>query len=151
MPIPVTEPDELPTTNIDVLLLLHTPPGVASVYNVGIPPQISDGPTMAAGDALTVIPLVTKQLAPGAKVIVAVPAATPVTIPVEEPTVAIAVLLLLQIPEPTRSTNSVFWPAQTVLEPVMAEGGGVTATWISVVSVPPLQSVITILNESLPV
>ena len=48
-----------------------------------------------------------------------VPAETPVTIPVEEPTVAIAVLLLLQCPPAVESISVVVAPAQTLALPTM--------------------------------
>jgi hypothetical protein len=52
---------------------------------------------------------------------VAVPAATPVTMPVAEPTVATAVLLLLQVPPPDASASAVVAPAHAVNVPVMTE------------------------------
>ena len=47
------------------------------------------------------------------------PAETPVTIPVEEPTVAIAVLLLLQWPPAVESVSGLVEPTQTIVVPVM--------------------------------
>ena len=50
---------------------------------------------------------------------VAKPAVTPVTIPVVEPTVATAVLLLLQVPPVVASVSVLEEPAQTVSIPLM--------------------------------
>ena len=57
-----------------------------------------------------------------------VPGATPVTIPVAEPTVATAVLPLNHVPPPVGSNKDVVLPTQTVGIPMMAVGGGVTVT-----------------------
>jgi hypothetical protein len=58
---------------------------------------------------------------------VAVPAATPVTIPVE-PTVAIVVLLLLHVPALVASAKPVVNPVHTTFVPVIAAGNGFTVT-----------------------
>jgi len=84
-------------------LVDHTPPDVASVKFTGTPIHTTGVPAMAAGEAVIVIVRVTEQLAPGEKVIVTGLADTPVTIPLEEPIVAMAVLLLVHIPLPTAS------------------------------------------------
>jgi hypothetical protein len=55
-------------------------------------------------------------------VIIAVPAITPVTIPVREPTVAIVVLLLDQVPPPVESLNMVVEPTHTDVSPVIIGG-----------------------------
>lgn len=55
-------------------------------------------------------------------VIVAVPDATPVTTPVVEPTEAIPVLPLLQVPPVVASLRVVVAPAHTVNVPVIAAG-----------------------------
>jgi len=59
---------------------------------------------------------------------VAVPAATPHTVPVAEPAVATDVLLLLQVPPATASLRVVQEPAHMVSVPSMVEGVGVTVT-----------------------
>ena len=46
-----------------------------------------------------------------------VPAETPVTTPVDKPTVAIAVLLLLQLPPVVESAKVIVEPSQTLAEP----------------------------------
>lgn len=60
---------------------------------------------------------------------IAVPAATPITVPVE-PTVATAVLLLLHVPPDTEFVNVVKLPAQNDSGPVgvIAAGAALTVT-----------------------
>lgn len=53
---------------------------------------------------------------------------TPVTIPVLDPTVATAVLLLLQLPPGTASDNNVVEPKQATNMPVIVPGVAVTVT-----------------------
>ena len=57
---------------------------------------------------------------------VGTPADTPVTTPVDEPTVAIAVLLLLQVPPVVASLIIIEEPVHTVVRPVIGEGVGLT-------------------------
>ena len=59
---------------------------------------------------------------------VAVPADMPDTAPEGEPTVAIAVLLLLHVPPVVASPSVVVAPAQTLVVPVIAAGAGLTVT-----------------------
>ena len=68
---------------------------------------------------------------------VAVPADTPVTMPVV-PTVATVVAVLLQVPPVVASLNPVVAPAQTVAVPVMvpADGNGLTVTTLVAAAVP---------------
>ncbi len=58
---------------------------------------------------------------------VVVPGATPVTVPVDDPTVACAILLLLHVPPDVGSLRLTVAPlAHTVAGPVMAKGEGLT-------------------------
>ena len=68
---------------------------------------------------------------------VAVPAATPVTVPVL-PTVATVVAVLLQAPPVVASLNPVVAPAQTIAVPVIvpADGSGLTVTTLVAAVVP---------------
>jgi hypothetical protein len=50
---PLTMADVEPMPAIDVLLLVHTPPVMASASGVVAPAQTVDAPVMAVGDALT--------------------------------------------------------------------------------------------------
>ena len=72
--------------------------------------------------AFTVTVVVTKQPAAIVYVIVAVPPATPVTIPETVPTVALAVLLLLHVPPVTASVNVEVDPAHIITVPLIAVG-----------------------------
>ena len=67
--------------------------------------------------------------------VVATATVWPVTTPVVNPTVATAVLLLVQLPPPGVSPRFVVDPEQTVLIPVIAVGNGLTVT-IAVVKQP---------------
>jgi hypothetical protein len=60
------------------------------------------------------------------------PNATPVTTPVEDPTVAIAVLLLLQVPPEIASLRAVVRPEHTTVLPVIAAGREFTDTLVVV-------------------
>lgn len=57
-----------------------------------------------------------------------VPAATPVTIPDDEPTVANVGLLLIQLPPDVASVSVVFRPTHTLVAPPIAAGKGFTVT-----------------------
>ena len=70
-------------------------------------------------------------------VIIVVPAAMPATMPVREPTVAVAVVLLLQVPAPLASLSAVVLPVHTVVVPVMAAGSGTTFTVVVALHNPP--------------
>jgi len=100
---PVTVPVEEPIAATDGLLLVHVPPATLSVKVVARPAQ-TGGEVMTDGNGLTVtmvegwaMPHVDKNTE---SLINTVPADTPVTMPDEEPTVAMAILLLLHTPPP---------------------------------------------------
>jgi hypothetical protein len=59
---------------------------------------------------------------------VAVPAATPLTIPVAEPTVAVVTSLLLHVPPLVLLVKFVVAPVHIVPVPVIAEGNALTVT-----------------------
>ena len=63
----------------------------------------------------------------------AVPAAMPETMPDTEPTVAKPVAPLLQVPPPGLQLSVELPPAQILVAPVMAPGGGFTVTVVLVV------------------
>ena len=100
-------------------MLLHVPPPTASVRVVVVPSQIASMPVIAAGDGFTVTSSVA-VLPPGAVyVICAVPDATPVTIPLEEPTDATPGVLLDQLPPAGVSDKVVEYPEQMAATPVI--------------------------------
>jgi hypothetical protein len=84
-----------------VLLLVHVPPAVAEERVVVEPTFTVDKPVIGAGAAITVTTTDAAQPPLKTYEIVAVPDATPVTIPLEEPTVATEALLLLHTPPDT--------------------------------------------------
>ena len=89
-----------------VLLLLHTPPVLPSISVAVVPLHIAVvAGEMAAGPATTVTVLDTLQL-PTVYTIVAVPAATPCTVP-SAATVATPVFALLHTPPVVRSLSTV--------------------------------------------
>jgi hypothetical protein len=133
--MPVTSP-AVPTVALPTELLLHVPPGVgfdrvvvAPSHNVTAPAGV-----IATGAGLTVSDNVAVQPATDVFVIVVVPGATAVTIPEEDPIVATAELLLLQLLPPAE-LNVVLSPAHTVEEPVIGPGKGFTV--IDIVDVQP--------------
>ena len=58
------------------------------------------------------------------------PVSTPVTMPVEEPTVAVPVALLLQVPPAGISPSAVVSPWHTESVPVIADGSALTVTTV---------------------
>ncbi len=62
-----------------------------------------------------------------------VPPAIPVITPVEEPTVATAVLLLVHVPLPAASVKVIVDPAQTGVLPEIAAGRALTVTVVVVI------------------
>ena len=96
--IPVTNPVVEPIVAIKGLLLLQVPVPVASVSVTVKPTQTALGPVITAGNGLMVIVLVPMHPNDETHVMISVPADTPVTMPVKEPMVAIAVVPLLHVP-----------------------------------------------------
>jgi hypothetical protein len=123
--MPVTFPDAS-TIAIVVLSLLQLPPGVPLLLNVMIDPGHTEvspliAPAFAGAVTVTVVVFsVVPHVFVTEYVIVAVPAATPFTIPVAGSMVTEAVLLLLHVPPEVVLNNWVLLPAQTVDVPVIA-------------------------------
>lgn len=121
----VLVPDETPVSKpVDEPILatggedeLHVPPGVPLYNNELAPAQIVETPAIADGKALIVSIAVVVQPVLSWQVIVAVPGLTPVTIPVDEPIVAIGILLLVQLPG-VALPNVALVPEQILPEPV---------------------------------
>ena len=84
-------------------------------------------------------------------VIMVVPAVIPATIPVREPTVAVAVVLLVQVPAPLASLSAVVLPVHTVVVPVIGDGTGTTFTVVVALHRPPNEYVITAVQQAEPV
>lgn len=66
VPAPAAEtvPVVLPIVATELVLLLHTPPAIASVYVLTLPMHKEDAPVIAAGKGRTVTVLVTAQPGP---------------------------------------------------------------------------------------
>ena len=60
-----------------------------------------------------------------------VPAVTPVTMPVPDPIVAMAVLLLLHVPPPEASLSVVVNPTHAFRVPVMGSKGPTVMGWVT--------------------
>ena len=145
--LPLTTPVEASTVAIPVALLDQLPPDTVEV-NVVVPPtQIPCVPLRVPADgvAVTVTDLVAVAFAQPpvpflVYVMIAVPAVTPLTTPVEAFTVAIPVALLDQLPPDTVEVNVVVPPTQTPCVPLMvpADAGLVTVMVPLAVPVPPV-------------
>jgi hypothetical protein len=118
----------VPVVATAVLLLLQVPEGVASLSVVAEPAQTVNVPVIAAGTGFTVIIVVTRQPVGNEYEMLAVPAVTPDTMPDDEPTVAIAVALLVQVPPVVASPSVVVKPLHTLVAPVIDAGSGLTVT-----------------------
>lgn len=120
---PVTTPVDGFTEAIVGSALLHVPLPDVSLTVALVPLQVPELPVIGAS-ALTVTVAVVMQ--PSILyVIVELPPLTPVTVPVAKLTVAIAGLLLVQLPPPA-SVNGVVKPLHTTVVPEMAPGIGLT-------------------------
>ena len=135
-PTPVTTPSPLPISAIVALPELHVP-----VPDVLVSVVVSRGhtlrlPPIAAGAAFTVATVYTLQpVEVSVKVIVAVPALTPLTMPLDNPTDAILALLLVQVPAPDTLVSAIVAPGHIapVLPPI---GSGVVVLYTALPSVP---------------
>jgi len=95
------------------LPLLHNPPVVESASDALLPTQSGFGAMFGTdGFGLTVMVIVTK-VESTAYVIILVPAEIPVTTPLEKPTVATEVSLLIHTPPEVVSLKEVVDPTQT--------------------------------------
>jgi len=139
---PVTEPEDEPTVAIAMLLLLHVPPTVASSNVMLEPGHTWVGPVIAAGVALTVKGWLALQPVGMVYIILSVPALTPETTPVVEPTVANDVFVLLHVPPVSVLASVIAEPTHTWLGPVIA--GGVVLTVTTDVMKHPVPSVYVI-------
>jgi hypothetical protein len=135
--MPHAVPEEEPIVATDVLLLVHMPPGTASVNAVQLPAHTPVAPVMGDGEAKTVTVVVTVQPVDNEYEITEVPALTPHSVPVVAPMVATAVFELLQVPPATVLLRVVHVPAHKDVMPVMAAGAGETVA-ITVAVQPPL-------------
>jgi hypothetical protein len=124
-------PVEAPIEANDVLLLVHVPPPVLSKVIVPLT-QTDVGPDIADGNGLTVTPYELTQPAAETYAILTGPATIPLTTPVEDPTVAMAGLLLTQAPPVVVVLSTVVDPTQTFAGPVIGAGNAFTVTTVEI-------------------
>ena len=131
---PVTTPVDEPTRATVPSLVLHVPPGVASVSAVVAPTHTLVTPEIAAGSGCTVT--VTLAVQPNGSVYVmsSVPKNWPVTMPDEEPTVALP-LLAVQIPPVYISLSVVVPVPQTFKFPLIGAIGFTVTTCVTIQAV----------------
>ncbi len=115
----------VPTAGV---ILIQVVPTDGSVNVAVAPTQILEGPAIGAGTGYTVTDLLTVQPDPSEYEIIAVPADTPVTRPLSDPTIATPGVAEVHNPPDTASDNVIVDNAQTVLGPLMATGEGLTVT-----------------------
>ena len=121
-----------------VLLLVHTPP-VQGEVNVMVWPRHTLSGPMIGQTGLTVTVYVEMQPSKEVNVIVTTPAVTPCTSPLQEPTVAVPGLLLLQPQVPLQPLNVMSLPTHTVVGPVIVHGMmGVETTLPVIILVQPV-------------
>jgi len=96
-----------------------------------LPAHKPNVPAIADGSGSTRTIVVAIQPTPEVKVIIVVPAATPLTTPVVEPMVALGILLLTHIPV-IPSIRVVVEPTHTSPVPVIDNGSGFTVTIVVV-------------------
>jgi len=141
--LPVATPVVDPIVATVGELLVHTPPLVASVSVVDVvpvPPHTALAPEIAAGREFTVVTAVVIHVEGAVYVMVAVPAATPVRVPDDEPTVAVLMLLLLHVPPGVASDSAPrLSPTQVNKLPEIGAGGARKVSGCATVNeVPPL-------------
>jgi len=117
----VTKPVEEPMVAMAGLLLVHTPPATASLIVVVEPLQTPNSPVSGA-ILLIVRPIEVVQPVGAVYTMLGLPAATPVTVPEEEPTVALVMSLLAHVPPLVRSLSVDVAPAHNVVVPVIDDG-----------------------------
>jgi hypothetical protein len=120
LPTPLTIPVAEPTAATAVLLLLQVPPVEVVLSDDVWPEHMTVVPVIGAGGVTTVTVVTAGQLPVGRKVIMAVPALIPCTVPVVAVgMVATAVLLLLHVPVPQEVSVEVP-PTHAVVVPTIA-------------------------------
>ena len=104
-------------------LLDHTPPVDVSVNVILSPLHTADGPVITAGNGFTVIFSLRVQPLGCVYIISGLPAATPVTTPVLELTVARELLEDVHVPLSTASDKVMVNPGHTLPGPVTGDVG----------------------------
>jgi len=123
---PVTSPVDAFAVAMVVELLDHVPGEGVHDKTMDCPAHTKLSPLGVVGVSLTVTVLVEKQLPPVPYEIIAVPTATPVTVP--DPTVAIEVLLEVQVPPGVAHVKTIVLPVHAFTDPTIAAGAEETVT-----------------------
>ena len=130
--VPAIAPVTTPVTGFIVafpLLLLHTPPA-GVVFNVVVKPTHTFVvPVIVVGCELTVTTVVLIQPVFSVYVIIAVPASAPESTPLDDPMVALA-LLLLHVPPAGVEFNVDVAPVHMFVVPVIVVGLALTVTGV---------------------
>jgi hypothetical protein len=123
--VPVTTAEV--TVATAALLVLHTPPVDGSPSVIDEPTHVAIDPVIGAGNAFTVN--IFDEIHPPmfTYLIVAVPAATAVTIP-DVFIVATAVLVLLHVPPASEELSADVEPAHAEIVPLITAGAAFTVT-----------------------
>lgn len=134
--MPAVTPVKIPVDElivaIEISLLLHAPPVVISFRTVVRPVHTVSVPVIDAGKGLTVTIVVPIHPVARVYVILLVPAIIPFTTPLEEPIVAMDILLLLHTPPFVVSIMPVVRPEHTVAVPEIRAGKGLMVITISI-------------------
>ena len=145
-----TTPVNASMTAIAGLLLCQKPAGLVSnkVVAPATPTHILVTPVIGSGNGKTVMGAVVSHPVDNVYVIVADPPVnvTPPAIPVDKPTVAIEVLLQIQVPPPGTSVKGVVAPPQTVIGTPLLIAPGNTLIVTTALAVQPPGAVYVIIT-----
>lgn len=129
-------PDPDPMVATPTLPLDQVPPDGDEANVVVAPVHTFAVPVIGLAEVFTVITKVAKQPPLSVYVITAVPPETPETMPLMEPTVAIPVLPLVQMPPVGDDVKAVVEPEHTLVAPVMLPGDVLTDTVCDIPQLP---------------
>ena len=128
-PTPVTTPVSGSAVSLAVLPLVHMPPADALAIAAVLPAQTFASPVIGSTDGCTDITALLKQPFPKVYDMDAVPAATAVTTPVDEPIDAIVSSLLDHVPPGLAFERTIVRPWHTEEGPAISAGKAFTVTW----------------------
>lgn len=123
-----TIPVDDPIVATEVTLLVHVPPGIASLRLVTDPAQTDVLPVMFAGKGFTVTTTDRAQVVGSVYIIVEVP---PGAVPVITPNASIGATTALElnhVPPDVASVSAIVDPTHTLVGPTIGEGSGLTST-----------------------
>jgi hypothetical protein len=124
--MPLTTPEPKPMVAMPGQATLQVPPAGEPMAVVVDPAHTCKVPVMAVGSGLMSTTTERWQPVGSVYIMLAVPDVRPDTMPVPAPTVATAVLLLLQVPPVLVVLSVVVCPTQALVLPVITAGSGFT-------------------------